>query len=146
MVRHLVADRLQSPGKRRRLLRPAEPRQNLHPLNGLIWLFRGAGGNGAQRAGPVGARGLRVSCGLCDIAAQPDLDVNGDGRIDSCQFCPADFNLSGIVDPDDLLDFITCFFLEVQFAGTCPNADFSVDGFVNPDDLSDFITAFFLGC
>jgi hypothetical protein len=82
----------------------------------------------------------------CDIAVSPDLDANGDGRVDSCQFCRADFNMSGTIDPDDLADFITCFFLEVQFAGTCPLADFATDGFVNPDDLSDFITAFFLGC
>jgi hypothetical protein len=60
--------------------------------------------------------------------------------------CPADFNGDGFVNPDDLSDFITCFFLEVQFPGTCPDADFNDDAFVNPDDLSDFITTFFLGC
>jgi hypothetical protein len=57
--------------------------------------------------------------------------------------CPADFNADGFVNPDDLSDFITCFFLEVQFPGTCPDADFNTDIFTNPDDLSDYITAFF---
>jgi hypothetical protein len=58
--------------------------------------------------------------------------------------CPADFNNDGFVNPDDLADFITCFFLQVQFPGACPQAEFNADGFVNPDDLSDFITTFFL--
>ncbi len=58
--------------------------------------------------------------------------------------CPADFNGDSFVNPDDLSDFITCFFLEVQFPRTCPAADFNADAFVNPDDLSDFITGFFL--
>jgi choice-of-anchor C domain-containing protein len=57
--------------------------------------------------------------------------------------CPADFNNDGFINPDDLADFITCFFLDVQFPGFCPDADFNADGFRNPDDLADFITAFF---
>jgi hypothetical protein len=60
--------------------------------------------------------------------------------------CTADFNSDGFLNPDDLSDLITCFFLDVQFPGTCPGADFNGDLFVNPDDLSDYITAFFLGC
>jgi hypothetical protein len=57
--------------------------------------------------------------------------------------CPADFNDDGFVNPDDLADYITCFFLQVQFPGTCPPADFNQDLFVNPDDLADYITTFF---
>ena len=57
--------------------------------------------------------------------------------------CPADFNSDGFQNPDDLADFITCFFLEVQFPGSCPDSDFNDDGFSNPDDIADFITAFF---
>jgi hypothetical protein len=60
--------------------------------------------------------------------------------------CRADFNGDGFINPDDLTDYITCFFLEVQFPGTCPTADFNGDFFVNPDDLTDFITTFFLPC
>jgi hypothetical protein len=60
--------------------------------------------------------------------------------------CAADFNNDGNRDPDDLADFITCFFLDVQFPRTCPRADFNEDSFRNPDDLADYITAFFLGC
>lgn len=60
--------------------------------------------------------------------------------------CPAEFNHDGVVNPDDLADFITCFFLEVQVPGTCGDADFNLDESMNPDDLADFITAFFAAC
>jgi hypothetical protein len=58
--------------------------------------------------------------------------------------CIADFNCDTFINPDDLSDFITCFFLQIGAPGICPLADFNNDGFINPDDLSDFITTFFL--
>jgi hypothetical protein len=72
-----------------------------------------------------------------------DLNLLDNVALQAPETCPADFNADGFVNPDDLSDFITCFFLEVQFPGTCPDADFNADAFTNPDDLSDFITAFF---
>jgi hypothetical protein len=57
--------------------------------------------------------------------------------------CPADFNGDGLRNPDDLSEFITCYFLELQFPGFCADADYDDSGHVNPDDLSDFITIFF---
>ncbi len=56
--------------------------------------------------------------------------------------CSADYNGDGFVDPDDLSDFISCYFSEPP----CPRADFSGDGNIDPDDLSDFISVFFSGC
>ncbi len=56
--------------------------------------------------------------------------------------CPADFNADSVVDPDDLSDYIGCFFATPP----CPQADFNADGNADPDDLSDFIAAFFGGC
>lgn len=58
--------------------------------------------------------------------------------------CPADFNGDTVVNPDDLSEFITCFFLNAQVPGSCDQADFNGDGFVDPDDLSEFITSFFV--
>jgi hypothetical protein len=58
----------------------------------------------------------------------------------------SDYNCDGLHNPDDLSEFITCFFLEIQFPGFCPSGDFNGDGLFNPDDLSEFITAFFLPC
>jgi hypothetical protein len=46
--------------------------------------------------------------------------------------CPADFNHDGNRDPDDLADFITCFFLDVHLPGTCPGADFNSDDSETP--------------
>ncbi|MGD9690872.1 MAG: hypothetical protein AB7K52_14980 [Phycisphaerales bacterium] len=57
-------------------------------------------------------------------------------------YCPADFNSDGNLDPDDLGDFINCFFTQPP----CDGADFNADGNVDPDDLGDFINAFFGGC
>jgi hypothetical protein len=55
--------------------------------------------------------------------------------------CPADFDGSGTVDPDDLADFISCY-----FNPPCAGADFDGSGIVNPDDLADFIAAYFTPC
>ncbi|MGD9690348.1 MAG: proprotein convertase P-domain-containing protein [Phycisphaerales bacterium] len=60
--------------------------------------------------------------------------------------CPADFNLDGVVNADDLGDFINCYFGETANPGTCLQADFNDDGIVNADDLGDFINVFFTGC
>ncbi len=53
--------------------------------------------------------------------------------------CPADFNRDGNIDPDDLSDYIACFFSPVP----CPAADINFDGNIDPDDLSDYIALFF---
>ncbi len=55
--------------------------------------------------------------------------------------CRADFNADGVLDPDDLADFIACYFSQ-----PCAQADFNNDGFIDPDDLADFIGDFFAGC
>ncbi|MGD9688627.1 MAG: hypothetical protein AB7K52_03305 [Phycisphaerales bacterium] len=56
--------------------------------------------------------------------------------------CLADFNMDGSVDPDDLGDFINCYF----GVPPCDGADFNNDGSVDPDDLGDFINIYFAGC
>ncbi len=56
--------------------------------------------------------------------------------------CPADFSCDGVTDPDDLSDFIACYFSTPP----CPGAEVNGDGAVDPDDLSDFIAAYFQGC
>ena len=56
--------------------------------------------------------------------------------------CPPDINGDGVLNPDDLSDYIGCYFSEPP----CTYADYNHDGVVNPDDLSDYIGAFFDGC
>lgn len=69
------------------------------------------------------------------------VQENNSNRIDVRLGATLDFNGDGLVNIDDLSDFITAFF-EVPPDG---NADFNGDGFANVDDLTDFITAFFGG-
>jgi len=56
--------------------------------------------------------------------------------------CPADFNHDGILNPDDLSDYITCYF----DSPPCAGADFNHDTNVNPDDLADYLIVYFTGC
>ncbi|MGD9689439.1 MAG: PQQ-dependent sugar dehydrogenase [Phycisphaerales bacterium] len=60
--------------------------------------------------------------------------------------CPQDFNGDGFLDPDDLGDYINCFFGNMGDPGACGLADFNKDGSVDPDDLGDFIDQYFAGC
>ncbi len=56
--------------------------------------------------------------------------------------CPPDLNGDGTLDPDDLSDYIACYFA----VPPCNQADYSGDGNIDPDDLADYIGAFFTGC
>ncbi len=56
--------------------------------------------------------------------------------------CPADFNRDGFVNPDDLSDYIACYFAQPP----CAAGDLNADTIINPDDLSDFIAAYFTPC
>jgi len=56
--------------------------------------------------------------------------------------CLADYNVDGVVDPDDLSDYIAEYFSPALESP----ADYNRDGTLDPDDLADFIASFFLGC
>ncbi|MGQ0626786.1 MAG: hypothetical protein ACT4PL_01645 [Phycisphaerales bacterium] len=59
--------------------------------------------------------------------------------------CNLDFNGDGFIGtPDDLDDFITAFFSDID--GERGRCDFNEDGIVEPGDLDGFITAYFEGC
>ncbi len=63
--------------------------------------------------------------------------------IGACQqVCVADYNGDGVLDPDDLSDYIACYFSQPP----CDRADWNGDSFTDPDDLSDYISAYFGGC
>ncbi len=94
---------------------------------------------------PAAARQGRVAFGFRYISsgagnlwwAIDDVRVTGDPRR-----CPPDFSGDGVLDPDDLSDYIACFFNPAP----CAAADVNGDGLTDPDDLSDFIGAYFAGC
>ncbi len=54
--------------------------------------------------------------------------------------CPVDFNSDGNIDPNDLADYIACY-----FTPGCTQADFNRDGNADPDDLADYIATYFGG-
>ncbi|MGD9690096.1 MAG: immunoglobulin domain-containing protein [Phycisphaerales bacterium] len=92
-------------------------------------------------------RDVPLSAGVPVIirVAGSGQDTGGAGilRVElGAPLCPADFNDDGNVDPDDLGDFINCYFGEPP----CDGADFNNDGNIDPDDLGDFINVYFAGC
>jgi hypothetical protein len=80
-----------------------------------------------NNAGALNPSGLLFSATIL-VAARP--------------LCPADFDQSGNVNPDDLADFIAVYFTDPQPI----EADYDGSGTVNPDDLADFIAAYFTPC
>ncbi|MBL8758557.1 MAG: multicopper oxidase domain-containing protein [Phycisphaerae bacterium] len=74
----------------------------------------------------------------CHVLEHEDNEMMRQFRI----VCPTDYNYDGVVDPDDLADFIACYFENPP----CPRADFNRDGTPDPDDLADVIAAYFSGC
>lgn len=85
-------------------------------------------------AGCIGAYGDNAGSIAATIAFRTCAEVAG------C--CTPDFNRDGDLNPDDLSDYIACYFA----APPCVQADFNADGFADPDDLSDYIAAYFGGC
>ncbi len=82
-----------------------------------------------------------VTSNLCAIKSGAP-DTNANDIPDSCEnTCRADFNGDGSIDPDDLGDYINCY-----FAPVCEQGDFNGDGSQDPDDLGDFINIYFAGC
>ncbi|MGD9690423.1 MAG: hypothetical protein AB7K52_11850 [Phycisphaerales bacterium] len=81
------------------------------------------------------------------LPAMPDAQIarilsRPDGLVLAIALCPADLNADGILDADDLGDFINCYF----DAPACPRANFNADAFIDADDLGDYINAYFAGC
>lgn len=109
---------------------------------------QGTGQTGATL--PAGTYYLAVALFNCDFQATgwqarsdsgSNLTVNVNFRTPAG--CRADFNGDGNVDPDDLGDYINCYFSETVVLGSCPAADFDGGGDANPDDLGDFINLYF---
>ncbi len=92
----------------------------LHVRNEALFV----GGN-FQQAGPL------VAYGIARFGPCPD-EIG----------CRADLNADGNLDPDDLADYIACYFA----VPPCPQGDYNFSDTTDPDDLSDYIAAYFAGC
>ncbi len=87
-----------------------------------------------------GVTGQFATVTLPDLAENRKIAVLTPGSAVRLLFTHiADFNNDGVLNADDLSDFITGYF-DVPANGA---TDFNHDGVINADDLSDFIAAFF---
>lgn len=98
------------------------------------------GANGLQLKFGVGAWVPLMDTGKPSSAGDVAQDLPF--LLSGAPFCPADFNLDGVANADDLGDYITGYF----DSPADPRTDYNGDGIINADDLSDFITAYFTGC
>jgi len=114
-------------------------------------LFRGVGATcgTANCPPPIGAcclangNCLVLSSTNCALIAGSRFAGGGTNCATGCRPpCRPDFNRDGVLDPDDLADYISCFFSNPP----CAAADYNGDALADPDDLADFISAFFAGC
>jgi hypothetical protein len=60
--------------------------------------------------------------------------------VGACPPCPPDFNSDGVLNSQDVFDFLTAFF------GADATADFNRDAVINSQDFFDYLGAFFTGC
>jgi hypothetical protein len=110
-------------------------------------LFTRSAGASSASLQPLNGPATPVSCGhdaLITVTIEPliaGIVITACSGHNYTPPCLADFNADGTVDPDDLSDFIACYFT----APPCPQTDINSDGIIDPDDLADFIAAFFSG-
>ncbi len=90
---------------------------------------------------PAGAASITLRFGDRDSGYWALSEIAITGEIGS-PVCTPDFNFDGNLDPDDLSDYIACYFS----ATPCPQGDLNGDGNIDPDDLADYIAAYFGGC
>jgi len=97
-----------------------------------VWNIQAGGANGINNARQIIASARQGASGpIGAVRLSPIVNT-----------CRADFNGDGTINPDDLADFIACFFA----LPPCPTADFNSDAVTDPDDLADFISAYFAAC
>lgn len=66
--------------------------------------------------------------------------------LETTRLCGADYNADGVLNPDDIGDYITAFYTMRQTGKVMPRLDANADGDVNIDDLGDYLTMYFAGC
>jgi hypothetical protein len=81
-----------------------------------------------RRVRPGGGRNLVLDA--CQIAADPSLDCDANGVLDSCEFAWGDFNLDGAIDGDDLGAL-----LGLWGQINAPYGDLDGDGYIDGNDL-----------
>ncbi len=114
-------------------------------LGGASILYRRSAIDPAYQPNSAGLPDVALGAlGLADLLAPSSVDEVLAAPFPTCAAlsCAADINLDGALDPDDLADYIACYFA----VGGCRSADVNGDGASDPDDLADYIAAYFGGC
>ncbi|MGE3321080.1 MAG: hypothetical protein AB7K52_02345 [Phycisphaerales bacterium] len=98
---------------------------------------------GVEDAGGTAAS-VQFATGDAPVSPGSNIRVNPVFLNSPCSADPcaaADFNNDGVVNADDLGDYINCYFS----IPPCDDAEVNNDGVINADDLGDFINLYF-GC
>ncbi|MFN0011642.1 MAG: PQQ-dependent sugar dehydrogenase [Phycisphaerales bacterium] len=132
----------------------------LHRLNetrdGLVYTHPGLADRVDDRtngtAEPVGTEAAELLWGRgfgALFAGALAVELGPDGRpyvlttdgllIRICRACPLDIDANGLLNPDDLGDFITAYYSPLPPVW----CDYNDEGIINPDDLGDYITDYF---
>jgi hypothetical protein len=76
----------------------------------------------------------------CDIARRTSNDLNANGVPDECDSCEQDVNGDGVVDFNDLLEYLNL------YNASNPRADINLDGVIDFNDLLDFLNLYNTPC
>jgi len=122
-----------------------------HAQYAITWSTIDAGGVTSAAEGPYTLGGTAGQPDAHPAFTAPPRAITGGfwagARTGQTQSCgPVDFNGDGNLDPDDLSDYIACYFGHVGGSAPCPAANFNGDANTDPDDLADYIAAYFAGC
>lgn len=138
-------------------LRPQDPSDSRQPQEydlawpcGMLGInFLGITGYGDVSGGPYWANAslsdimnsgsFSFQCAYCTPMCETGGTVTMSFAIANLFDPRRDFNCDGSSDPDDLSDYVACYFATPP----CVRVDFDQDNDVDPDDLADFIVAYY---
>ena len=84
-------------------------------------------------------------CDSCEIEADPSLDTNGNGVLDSCEdLCRSDIASDGLTGPDGTVDVFDLLILLDQWGTAGPEGDIAGDGTATPDGIVDLFDLLFM--
>lgn len=74
----------------------------------------------------------------CEIRHDVRLDINGNGRLDRCEFTACDLDANGVIEEIDRDLMRDCLLGIEPRSGDCPDIDLNGDGTINDKDMDVF--------
>ena len=112
--------------------------QLLAVQSGGIGIFDGTNWNVSTATG--GGSDMAIWNGDLIVAGTTTVNGAPSPLFARLKCCPADFNGSGVLNVQDIFDFLSAWF------ASNPNADFNHTGGIGVQDIFDFLAAWFAGC